>query len=624
MGNRKMINADTRNVTPSTQSARNSRSTSREENALKPLSQAAAYASSANASDATGKVPKAAKRPSEFAEVSCFVSTRLGMDASFAGPHSNERISSANDTRTSPTRLSTNGSNARSPARPKSQATITRRRSKRSTITPPTVARKKPGTTRATITRLTAAPDPPDTRAAIARIAMIPIQSPRLDTTWATQSLKNERVPKTRQNAGGRPVSSGDAGMNGAGFSAIVGQVRWSVADRDRANLRPFGRDWRVLAAVSVVPSVGGRFHRGHDLARGCRRLLCPCAGAAGLLLRAAGLLLGAARLLLGRLTGARGGAASLALPQELDRLFEVHGLRVGAARDRRVQRPVGHVRAVSTVEDPHRRAGVGMLAQLGDGRLGPPAMLLGLREQGLGPLDGDGEDLVLGLEAAALLPLLQVRAVAAVVGGDLVAAGVGTHLAGQAKELERVLERDRVEAHRRQQRRRLRLLLAVDELAELHVRPVAAVARDHLETGLGVGAELLRSFGRPSQQLDGEVYGELVGRDVVREGRALLVALEVRAELSDPHVDRPALVVLADLDGVDLARVDLGEVLLAHELLEAALPVAVVEVVQPVLGLALTSRDPVELFFHRRGEVVVDEVREVPLHELELGERRP
>ena len=73
-----------------------------------------------------------------------------------------------------------------------SQATITLRRSNLSTITPPTVARKKPGTTRVTITRLTAAPELLETRAAIARMAMSPIQSPKLETTCASQSRKND------------------------------------------------------------------------------------------------------------------------------------------------------------------------------------------------------------------------------------------------------------------------------------------------------------------------------------------------------------------------------------------------------------------------------------------------
>ena len=97
-----------------------------------------------------------------------------------------------------------------------SQNTITLRRSKRSMITPPTVPRKKPGTTRASITRLTAAPELSETRAAMARIAMSPIQSPVLETTCAIQSRKNDLVPKTRQSSGGTGASSGLRGMNGA------------------------------------------------------------------------------------------------------------------------------------------------------------------------------------------------------------------------------------------------------------------------------------------------------------------------------------------------------------------------------------------------------------------------
>src|SRR5262249_56900859 len=84
------------------------------------------------------------------------------------------------------------------------------------------------------------------------------------------------------------------------------------------------------------------------------------------------------------------------------------------------------------------------------------------------------------------------------------------------------------------------------------------------------------------------------------------------------------AVVVLPDLDRVALARIDLGEVLLADELLEAPLAVPEIEVAQPVLRLALAVGDEVELLLHRGGEVVVDEVREVALHQLGLGERRP
>lgn len=68
-------------------------------------------------------------------------------------------------------------------ARPRSQVTMVRRRSQRSTRTPPTGARKNPGSIRAAITSPTAASLPPDTLAARAMMATSPIQSPRLETT---------------------------------------------------------------------------------------------------------------------------------------------------------------------------------------------------------------------------------------------------------------------------------------------------------------------------------------------------------------------------------------------------------------------------------------------------------
>ncbi len=73
----------------------------------------------------------------------------------------------------------------------------------------------KPGSMRATITRPTAVPEF-DTRAAIARIAMSPIQSPRLETTCAPNSGRNPLTRKTFQGAAGSGSASGDVGMNGA------------------------------------------------------------------------------------------------------------------------------------------------------------------------------------------------------------------------------------------------------------------------------------------------------------------------------------------------------------------------------------------------------------------------
>ena len=78
------------------------------------------------------------------------------------------------------------------------------------------------------------------------------------------------------------------------------------------------------------------------------------------------------------------------------------------------------------------------------------------------------------------------------------------------------------------------------------------------------------------------------------------------------------------DVHRVDLGLVDLREVLLGHEVAQADLAVAEVEGVEPLLGFALAARDRVERLLHRRGELVVDEVGEVALEQLHLGERGP
>src|SRR6202022_4419623 len=92
---------------------------------------------------------------------------------------------------------------------------------------------------------------------------------------------------------------------------------------------------------------------------------------------------------------------------------------------DGRVGVAVGGVRALPAVEAPARGARFGVGAELGDGGLRAPAAPFGLREEGLGLVDGDREQLAFGLEAPAVGALLQVRAVPAVQRGDLDALGV-------------------------------------------------------------------------------------------------------------------------------------------------------------------------------------------------------
>ena len=125
--------------------------------------------------------------------------TRWGTDASLAGVHSRVKHSSTSEAITSPCTVSTKGSVRRTAARPRSQVTISRLRSNRSTITPAAGPRKKPGTMRADITRPTAAAGEPwAMSAASAAMARKPSQSPVADATCVSQRWKNCDEPNNR------------------------------------------------------------------------------------------------------------------------------------------------------------------------------------------------------------------------------------------------------------------------------------------------------------------------------------------------------------------------------------------------------------------------------------------
>ena len=252
-----------------------------------------------------------------------------------------------------------------------SHNTITLRRSNRSTITPPTVPRRNPGSTRVTITRLTAAPELSETRAAIARIAMSPIQSPRLEITWASHNRKNDCVPNTRHGAGGIGGLSASGGMNGApglagcssailGSSCAVGgvldQPTWPSSDA--FSTVPVAVV-RLAVAFFAVVFLAVAFLAGPSwpwpsswsscafLAVALRRLLdrslrCP-------LVRR---------------------RACCSLAQQLDRLRQRDRHGIDAARHRRVEGAVGDVGAVAAVEHAHRRAALRVRTELGEGRL--------------------------------------------------------------------------------------------------------------------------------------------------------------------------------------------------------------------------------------------------------------
>ena len=82
-----------------------------------------------------------------------------------------------------------------------SHVTITTLRFHRSTSAPPSGARRKPGSMRATITRPTPVPEL-ETLVASARIATSPIQSPRLETTCAAQMRVKPGARNTDRDGG--------------------------------------------------------------------------------------------------------------------------------------------------------------------------------------------------------------------------------------------------------------------------------------------------------------------------------------------------------------------------------------------------------------------------------------
>ena len=81
---------------------------------------------------------------------------------------------------------------------------------------------------------------------------------------------------------------------------------------------------------------------------------------------------------------------------------------------------------------------------------------------------------------------------------------------------------------------------------------------------------------------------------------------------------------VAPDPNRVHLGLVDGRDVLLGDQLLEPHLAVPEIEGVEPLLRLALAAGDGVERLFHGGGELVVDQVPEVALEQLHLGERGP
>ena len=134
---------------------------------------------------------------------------------------------------------------------------------------------------------------------------------------------------------------------------------------------------------------------------------------------------------------------------------------------------------------------------------------------------------------------------------------------------------------------------------------------------GRGIDPELLLLIAL-REDLLGPLRGHLVGGEVRRKRLAVFAALEVRPVLADAHDD----VAARDRHGVDLAGVDVAEMLL-DEILEAVVAVrSEIEATQPLRARLVAPRDLVEVVLHAGRELVVDEAREVPLEQIDHRER--
>src|SRR5699024_8030139 len=377
----------------------------------------------------------------------------------------------------------------------------------------------------------------------------------------------------------GRRRADGSAGGRRAPVSTGAGRLR---VGRRRADGSAGGR--RAVRA-------DGRAAKGRAPNGRARRADRPSTGPARANGRAPGVRGPSRSLLRRRALLARGGALGRGLllgralrallGELLDRDLPGDLLDLLGRAQRDVRGAVGDVRAETAVLDHDRLLAGGIGAELLQRGLGRgPAPRLGLGVDLLRLLEGDREDLLLRLQGARVGALLHVRAVAAVLGGDLGAVRRSAHHAGQAQQRRGVLEGDGGEVHRLQQRAGARLgllrrrhLLAIGRLRlRQHlgdVRAVAAVLGDDLVTRLGIGAQHAPVVLAALEHLLRLLDGQLVRRDLVRDVRAARIgaldelAVLVPGELLDvgavpAHPQRDAL---TDLDAVDRAGVDLAQV---------------------------------------------------------------
>ena len=320
------------------------------------------------------------------------------------------------------------------------------------------------------------------------------------------------------------------------------------------------------------------------------------------------------------------GGRSALAAQQQEfggalggDRL---HGV---AGAQRSVGFAVGDVGTEAALVDHHRSIGGRVAAQLLQrplGRLGTPP--LGLRQDPFALLQRDREQQFLRLQRAIVVSLLDVGAVAAVVGGHRGAVGGRTDHPRQRQHIKGIVEGHCLQAHAGQQRRGLRLRLGgTVSLADLDVGTEPPRAGDHRQTAVRVGAQH-PIFVRRLKQLQRALGGRLVGSDLRRDVGARLAALQVGAVATDPDQDAGAVAIAANHHRVDGAGIDVSE-RVRHHRLQSRKPVRSRRrrsAIQPRQHFLVTGGDVVEFILHARRKGVVDQIGEVPLQQVNHRKR--
>ena len=242
---------------------------------------------------------------------------------------------------------------------------------------------------------------------------------------------------------------------------------------------------------------------------------------------------------------------------------------------------------------------------------------------------------MLLVVEASTVGTFREIRSVPTVLDGDdLAVVWVSAHGARERQQLQRVFQRHPFKGHRLEERGGGRLLTNVFpflERTDLHVRAEPARLRIDGHLMLGVLTKDTAFLGN-GEVLHRLLEAEFVRRDVVGDRGGLVVVgvlaialLNVRTVAPDASDNRLAVVGHSQGDRVHHPSIDVGEAG-RHLLLETGLAtfaLAEVEATQPRLSFLGTVCDAIEVVFHTRREGVVDEVREVALHDVYDGEGR-